>query len=83
MFQRNKDLSQVFDERWKAGHNNDVKRKREEEKQFIDKMFNVKADNTSNNIGNMARDFDALNKNMAYNNQINRQNKVNDIKRKF
>ena len=41
---RNKDLTQVFDDRWKANHNYEqVRQARENEKNFIDKMFHNKA----------------------------------------
>lgn len=39
---RNEDLTKVFDRTWKANHNNDVKEARKREKEFMDKMFNVK-----------------------------------------
>lgn len=42
---RNRDLIEVFNDRWKANHNNDVKEAREREKKFINKMFNVKEEN--------------------------------------
>lgn len=38
---RNEDLSKVFDRRWTANHNDDVKKAREEERKFMNKMFNT------------------------------------------
>lgn len=42
MMNREEDLSKVFDRRWTANHNDDVKKAREEEHKFMDKMFNTK-----------------------------------------
>ena len=36
---RQEDLSKVFDKRWKANHNDDVKLAREKEKKFMNEMF--------------------------------------------
>ncbi len=38
---RKQDLTEVFDQTWKANHNSDVKLARGREKQFVNKMFNV------------------------------------------
>ena len=42
---RLEDLSKVFDRTWKANHNNTAKIGREKERNFMNKMFNVKNDN--------------------------------------
>lgn len=39
---RNRDLTEVFDARWKANHNDDIKNLRDKERKFINKLFNVK-----------------------------------------
>lgn len=46
---RQEDLIKVFDKRWKANHNDDVKNAKEKEKKFMNKMFNNKMPNMSNN----------------------------------
>lgn len=38
---RNRDLLEIFDDTWKANHNEDVKNAKAKEKKFINKMFNV------------------------------------------
>lgn len=81
------DLSKVFDRTWKANHNDDVKKAREKEKNFIDKMFNVKkplgdvsntrVDNSpSNRVNELQRNMNSMNK-------FNNQNRINNIKGKF
>ena len=62
---RQEDLSKVFDKRWKANHNDDVKLAREKEKKFMNEMFGTnnrekvkpltpgeRASNLQNNINN-------------------------------
>lgn len=40
---RNKDLTQIFDDRWKATHNYEaVQHQKEQDRKFIDKMFQKK-----------------------------------------
>lgn len=67
---RQEDLSKVFDRTWSANHNDTAQRGRERERQFMNKMFNVKekdevatpkimtpgdrASNLQNNINGMA-----------------------------
>lgn len=46
---RQEDLTKVFDRTWKANHNDVAKRGREREKQFMNKMFNVKSNETPQN----------------------------------
>lgn len=63
MFKKNRDLIEVFDDRWKANHNDDVKKAKEREINFINQMFNVKP--TSSTKRNTSQDNLArLNKNM-------------------
>ena len=46
---RQEDLTKVFDKRWKANHNDDVKKARDKEKDFMNKMFNTNINTISNN----------------------------------
>ena len=78
------DLTKVFDRTWKANHNDDVKKSKEKEKDFIDKMFNVKKVLESNNVDNSSSSqINNLQKNMNSMNSFNNHNKLNDIKGKF
>ena len=79
---RNKDLTEIFNENWKANHNDDVKIAREKEKEFWNKMFDVNSSG-GNVVGNMQRDFDNLNKNINSNNEIRRQNRINNLRGKM
>ena len=45
---RQEDLTKVFDRTWNANHNDVAKRGREKERNFMNRMFNVK-DSGSNN----------------------------------
>jgi hypothetical protein len=65
---RNKDLTQVFDQRWKANHDYDsVKKAREQEKKFTDKMFNVKNNTNVPNISNSVEErVNRLNQNIGF-----------------
>lgn len=76
MFKKNRDLTEVFDDRWKANHNDDVKKAKQREIDFINKMFDVKTSQTpsrNSSQENLAR----LNKNIQDANNWNRhiQNK--------
>ena len=64
---RNKDLTQVFDQRWKANHNYEaVKQAKEHDKNFIDKMFNKnKEEKPKQNINYMQERLKRLNDNMS------------------
>lgn len=83
---RGEDLTKVFDRTWKANHNDDVKNAREKEKNFIDKLFNVKkgAERKINNrpltpneqVGNLQRNMNGMN-------NFNNQTRINNIKGKF
>ena len=46
---RQEDLTKVFDRTWNANHNDVAKRGREKERKFMNKMFNIKEDNTPQN----------------------------------
>lgn len=62
---RNKDLTQVFDERWKANHNYEsVKQAKEQDKMFIDKMFNKKTEAPKQQINYMEERLKRLQDNM-------------------
>ena len=72
MFKKNRDLTEVFDDRWKANHNDDVKKAKQREIDFINKMFDVKTSKTpsrNSSQENLAR----LNKNIQDANNWNRQ----------
>ena len=79
---RNRDLTNVFDDQWKANHNDDIKQKKQAEKEFIDKMFNQNS-TQSNNLNNMNRQLAELNHNIEQNNYLQRQNRINNIKGKL
>lgn len=84
--ERNEDLTKVFDRRWKANHNDDVKEARAKEKQFMDKMFNVKSSTTNNSgvvrntPGNMSSN---LQRNIEGATNFQRQNNLNNLKKKW
>ena len=72
MFKKNRDLTEVFDDMWKANHNDDVKKAKQREIDFINKMFDVKTSQTpsrNSSQENLAR----LNKNIQDANNWNRQ----------
>lgn len=80
---REEDLTRVFDKRWKANHNDDVKRAREKDRNFMNKMFNVnnnKVNNRALTPGEMAKN---LHNNMENVNRGINQNKINKIVGKF
>ena len=83
---RMEDLTKVFARTWKANHNDDVKKAREKEKNFIDRLFNVKNSKDNNNnmkpltpnerVGNLQRNINGMN-------SFNNQTKLNNIRGKF
>lgn len=81
---RLEDLTKVFDKRWKANHNDDVKVARENEKIFADKMF---GNNNNNNINKNYNTPESRLNNL--NNNINNaragqmQNNLNNIVKKW
>ena len=83
---RQEDLTKVFDRTWKANHNDDVKQARKREKNFIDKLFNIKKplDEKSNQrLFTPNKQVSNLQKNMNSMNNFNNQNRINTIKGKF
>lgn len=86
IYNRNEDLSKVFDRTWKANHNDDVKRAREKEKKFIDKLFNVKPimeNNSNQRILTPGEQAANLQKNINGMNDFNKNNRLNMLKGKF
>ena len=79
---RVEDLSKVFDRTWKANHNDVAKRAKEQEKHFMDKMFNTKKINNSGNITPGDR-VNNLNNNMNSVFHGQRQNNLNNIVKKW
>ena len=81
---RQEDLSKVFDKTWKANHNDVVKRGREREVNFINKLFNVnkKHENVNRPLTPGQR-AETLHNNM--NNAFNghKQNNLNNIIKKW
>lgn len=63
---RNKDLIEIFDSRWKANHNDAVKQAKINDKKFIDKMFNNKKveDQSGSTKNYMQERLDRLNSNI-------------------
>ena len=83
---RQEDLMKVFDRTWKANHNDDIKNAKEDEKKFIDKLFNVKPSIEENNTLKPLTPEEKLNnlqKNINSMNKVNNQSKINNIKGKF
>lgn len=83
---RNEDLTKVFDKTWKANHNDDVKKAREREKNFIDKLFNIKHPTEKRNTPRPLspnEQVSNLQKNINGMNSFNNQTKLNNIRGKF
>ena len=83
---RGEDLTKVFDRTWKAKHNDDVKNAREKEKNFIDKLFNVKKPiekNSNQNYLTPSQQASNLQRNINSMNNFNNQNRINNIKGRF
>ena len=84
---RQDDLMVVFDKTWKANHNDDVKNIRKNEKDFMDKMFNVKKPiDSSKELSKPLSQLDKLNQmnnNMNSMNSFNNNNRINSLKGKF
>ncbi len=78
---RQEDLTKVFDKRWKANHNDDVKNARNKEKDFMNKMFNTNTIN--NNVITPGEMVNNLRNNMENANRGINQNKINRIVGKF
>lgn len=81
---RQDDLMNVFDKTWKANHNDDVKRAKENEKKFMDKMFNTGSKNVIGKVGNTPLErVNNLNNNIDNARRGFNQNKINGIVGKF
>lgn len=83
---RQEDLTKVFDRNWKANHNDDVKKAREKERSFINRLFNVKEDKKSSNNSSYLTPNDRVNNlqnNMNSLNNFNNNIKVNNITKKW
>jgi len=83
---RKEDLTKVFDRTWKANHNDDVKKAREKEKKFMDKLFNVKTSIEQKDTPKPMtpnQQVDNLQKNISGMNNFNNQTKLNNIRGKF
>lgn len=83
--ERNEDLTKVFDRTWKANHNNDVKEARSREKQFWNKMLNVK-DNGNANTGKIVTpnmQVNNLQKNINDAANFQKRNNINSIVKKW
>lgn len=81
---RQEDLSKVFDRTWTANHNDVAKRGREKEKAFINKMFGVSSSsNVRSNVVTPGMRAEKLQRRMDIVNNAERQNKVNNILKKW
>lgn len=81
---RQEDLSKVFDRTWTANHNDVAKRGREKEKAFINKMFGGSSSNVvRNNVVTPSMRAEKLQRRIDSVNNIERQNKVNNILKKW
>jgi len=77
----NKDLTKVFDDRWKANHNDDVKINKDNNKRFNDRLFDVK-DEDGEIKGNLQRNFDRLNKNLETSKKLQIENRIRNLRGK-
>ena len=82
---RQEDLSKVFDRTWKAKHNDVAKRGREQEKKFMNKMFNTNSspDNPSRRPLTPGQRAETLHSNMNNAFMGQRQNNLNNIVKKW
>ena len=80
---RQEDLMKVFERRWKANHDNGVKEAVDREKKFINKMFNVKEEVKESTYVTPDMRANNLNKQMNGVYDIQKQNRINNIKGKF
>ncbi len=82
---RQEDLTKIFDRTWKANHNDVAKKGRENERKFMNKMFNThlgEEDNKTRIITSSDR-VNRLNKEMEGANYLQRQSKMNGIMKKW
>ena len=82
---RNPDLMEVFDARWKANHNNEfIKQKNEESKNFTDRMFGNNNLNNRPSIPNTKEEqLKNLNNRIESQREYMNQNRVGNIVNKF
>ena len=80
---RQDDLTRVFDKTWKANHNDDVKRAREKDRDFMNKMFNTNVNTVNNRVVTPGEMVKSLHNNMANANRGINQSKINRIVGKF
>lgn len=80
---RQEDLMKVFERRWKANHDNGVKEAVDREKKFINKMFNVKEEVKESTYVTPDMRANNLNKQMNGVYDLQKQNRINNIKGKF
>lgn len=84
---RQEDLSKVFDRTWTANHNDVAKRRRERERKFMNRMFgrkdNTETSHTTNNNLTPGMRVDNLQKNINGMDNFERQNRVNNIIKKW
>ena len=81
---RLEDLSKVFDRTWKASYNDDVKNARVKEKNFINRMFNVKEEEKSTkNVKSPGERANDIQNNLNGMRKFNNQNRINNMKGKF
>lgn len=76
---RNRDLTEVFNQRYNANHNNNIKQKIDNQNDFMKKMYNI-PDKNSNNIKREVKStreatIERLNEKMSSLNNMNRLNK--------
>lgn len=79
---RLEDLTTVFDKRWKANHNDDVKVAREKEKQFMNKMYGNK-NSINTNYNTPEAKLNNLNNNINAARSGQMQNNLNNIMKKW
>lgn len=82
---RLEDLSKVFDRTWKANHNDDVKNAKIREKNFMDRMFNIKNkdDNDTSKIKTPDEKVNELQNNINNMRKFNNQIRNNSLRGKF
>jgi len=79
---RQEDLMKVFDKTWKANHNDDLKRVKEKDKKFMDKMFGNSSGTNNKNLTPGQR-VENLHNNMNNAFMGHRQNNLNNIVKKW
>lgn len=80
---RNEDLTKVFDRTWKANHNNDIKDAKIKEKNFWNKMFNVKEKDNKSNVVTPNMQVNNLQRNMNSAANFQKRNNINNIVKKW